>query len=160
MQTPGRPDTDPDAHSASISLDASDWLQQFIKHVEINFVDASEGLPPDAALPTFQAMAMQAVIQTLQDSGLSREDVLELLGRISLEQKVVYGEWTPDLNQRRFALIDKEMGGTLTLAEQIELARLTTKMRQHVESELDLPLEGVKGLHRKLIEQSATERIR
>lgn len=62
-----------------------------------------------------------------------------------------YGvEWNASLNQRRFELIDKEIRGTLSPAEQIELAGLTRIMREQLETEDNLPLEGAKALLRKL----------
>ncbi len=54
------------------------------------------------------------------------------------------------MNKRRFELIDGDIQGTLSRAEQIELAGLTQLMREHVDSEVNLPLEGARKLHRLL----------
>ena len=45
---------------------------------------------------------------------------------------------------------------SLTPAEYVELAGLTSIMRHHVESELNLPMKGVRDLHRKLLKLGAT----
>ncbi len=56
------------------------------------------------------------------------------------------------LNQRRFELIDREIQETLAPAERVELTGLTRIMREQLESEANLPMEGAKALHRKLLE--------
>jgi hypothetical protein len=80
------------------------------------------------------------------------ESVVELLGRVAVEWRALTGTWTDALNQRRFALIDKEIQGSLTPAESIELAGLTEIMRDHVESETNLPTKGARALHWKLLQ--------
>ena len=67
------------------------------------------------------------------------------------ERRSVGAAWSDALNQRRFALIDKEIQGSLTGTESIELAGLTRIMRDHVESEANLPMKGARALHRKLL---------
>ncbi|MEI7700485.1 MAG: hypothetical protein WCK86_11860 [Planctomycetia bacterium] len=56
------------------------------------------------------------------------------------------------MNARRFELIDGDIQGTLTQAEQIELAGLTQLMREHVEAEEFLPFKRARDLHRRLKE--------
>ncbi|MBM4076997.1 MAG: hypothetical protein FJ267_15310 [Planctomycetes bacterium] len=56
-------------------------------------------------------------------------------------------EWNAELNKRRFQLIDGEIEGILSQAEQIELAGLTHLMRMHVDSEANLPFEGARKLY-------------
>jgi len=75
-----------------------------------------------------------------------------LLGRVGVEVQSVETEWSDALNQRRFALIDKQIQGLLTPAESVELAGLTRMMRDCVESETNLPMEGAQSLHRKLLQ--------
>lgn len=58
--------------------------------------------------------------------------------------------WNSELNSRRFELIDKEIQGTLSIAEQFELESLTNLMRQHVDAEENLPFEGARILHKYL----------
>jgi hypothetical protein len=61
------------------------------------------------------------------------------------------------LNQRRFELIDKEIQGSLTPAEAIELAGLTRSMREHVDMEANLPMTGARTLHERLLQLKSTE---
>jgi hypothetical protein len=81
------------------------------------------------------------------------ETALETLGRIILEHKSPRLAWNDAANRRRFALIDKEIQGTLTAAESIELAGLTRLMRDQVDAEANLPMDGARRLHRKLLKQ-------
>jgi hypothetical protein len=60
--------------------------------------------------------------------------------------------WNSALNKRRFELIDMGIQGTLGPAERAELEGLTKIMREQLESELNLPMEGARALHRKLLE--------
>ena len=155
-----QPDPETEAHPSSISLHASDWLRQFVKHFEQNFVDASEHLAPNANLSAYQLATVRAVIATLNDSGLTAESAREMLAQVSMEQDNNLIEWTSDLNNRRFELIDKDIQETLPPMEQIELTALTKIMRQHLDAELTLPMEGARALHRKLTELPATDQSR
>jgi hypothetical protein len=51
------------------------------------------------------------------------------------------GPWTAEKNHRRAALIDKEIDGTITPTEAVELEELTQQMRRHREKGAPLPLE-------------------
>lgn len=137
----------------AISEEANDWLQQVVKHFELNFVDACQGAPADVDRSAYQRMTILAIVQTLKDSGLSEESIREMFGQIAGEPDVESIEWTADMNHRRFSLIDKEIQGELTPAEQFELARLTSAMRIVVDSELNVPMEGARALHRKLMDR-------
>ncbi len=79
---------------------------------------------------------------------------LHLFGRVALKDVNIPErvEWTAELNMRRFELIDGDIQGTLSNDEQIELAGLTQLLREHVDSEVNLPFEGAKKLHRHLTE--------
>lgn len=138
--------------AAAISEDASDWLQQVVKHFELNFVDACQGAPADADRSAYQRLTILAIVQTLKDSGLNEESLQEMFGQIAGEPNAEPIEWTAEMNRRRFSLIDKEIQGELTPAEQFELARLTRAMRIAVDSELNVPMEGARALHRKLMD--------
>jgi hypothetical protein len=140
----------------AISDVADKWIRQFVKHFELNLVDASRGLPPDASISQSQAATARAILATYLDSGMEFESAVELFGRVAGEGPSVKGRsvgvpWSDALNQRRFELIDKEIQGSLTPAESIELASLTNSMREHVESEMNLPMKGARDLHRKLL---------
>ena len=60
--------------------------------------------------------------------------------------------WNSELNSRRFELIDGEIQGTLSIAEQFELETLTNLMRKHVDAEENFPFEGARILHKHLTE--------
>lgn len=141
---------DHETQSLSIPVHTHEWLQEFLKHFEINFIDlhATSGSGENPNLPL---TALRTLVTTLQDAGLSTEEVFELFGQVEVGRRSKPAAWTSDLNARRFELIDKDIQGTLTPIERIELARLTTMMRQQVDSELNLPLEGAKSLHLKLL---------
>jgi hypothetical protein len=79
------------------------------------------------------------------------------IGQIAIEQQVASVAWTAELDHRRFALLDREIQGDMTPAERLELSGLTQIMRQHLDSETNLPLSGAKRLHRKLIDMPATD---
>jgi hypothetical protein len=150
MPVEEQPKPETENSQAAISEDASDWLQQVVKHFELNFVDACQGSPANADRSAYQRFTILAIVQTLKDSGLSEESIREMFGQIAGESIAEPIEWTAEMNRRRFSLIDKEIQGDLTPAEQFELARLTSAMRMAVDSELNLPMEGARALHRKL----------
>jgi len=84
------------------------------------------------------------------------DSVKSLLGKVVVESHSTPVPWTDELNQRRFELIDREIQGTLTPAECLELAGLTRIMRDHVESETNLPMHGARALHLKLLQMDST----
>lgn len=97
------------------------------------------------------------LLATYLDSGMDFESAVELLGQVVVQRLSVDVAWSDALNQRRFALIDKEIQQSLTPAESIELAGLTRIMRDHVETETNLPMNGARALHRKLLQLKATD---
>ena len=98
------------------------------------------------------------MFETFLDSGMDAESFSETVGRVLIEKRPVSIEWNSELNQRRFELIDKEIQETLTPAERVELAGLTGIMREQLESEANLPMEGAKALHRKLLELAVKDK--
>ena len=48
MTTPRPRESEPPESRKAISADADDWIRQFIKHLELHFLDASRNLPPEA----------------------------------------------------------------------------------------------------------------
>jgi len=150
----------PAAQQDSIPKGASDWLRQFVKHFELNFSDASRSLPAAAPLSDLHDATSRAVLQTLLDSGMDTEAVEESIGQALIERRLGRTEWNSELNRRRFELIDKEIQETLTLAEKIELAGLTRIMREKIESETNLPFEGGKALHRRLLQMDVRDKPR
>jgi hypothetical protein len=136
--------------------DADHWIRQFIKHFELHVLDASRHLPPGARVSESQRATARAILATYLDSGMEFEAAVELLGQAAVEWRSVNVAWSEALNERRFALIDKEIQGSLTPAESIELAGLTRTMRNHVDSEMNLPMKGARALHRKLLQLEST----
>ncbi len=143
-----------DFEAEGLSEVASDWFRQFRKHLELAMVDTGRGLPSDATPADYQLAVLNAVKLTLLDSGLDNDAIVELFGRVALESANAPAKlvWNAELNQRRFELIDKDIQGALTRAEQMELAGLTQFMREQVDAEINLPMEGAKKLHRLLSE--------
>jgi hypothetical protein len=139
-----------------MSEDTELWIRQFINQFENDALDAIRDLPPDASVSESQMATARVVVATFLDSGMDLESVMECLGRVAVESRSAGASWSDALNQRRFALIDKEIQGTLTPAEIVELAGLTRIMRDHVDSEANLPLEGARALHRELLQREST----
>lgn len=144
----------PDSGAGEISEAANDWFQQFLKHLEIFMAETGRGLPADSEPAAFSLAAMRAVKLTLLDSGMDQDEIVNLFGRTAIEETGMLAEqpWSAELNKRRFELIDGDIQGTLNQAERLELAGLTHLMRQHVDSESNLPFEGARKLHRYLSE--------
>lgn len=142
----------PDPDAGTLHEGANDWFRQFLKHLEIFMAETGQGLSSDAKTTDYSLATMQAVKLTLLDSGLDSEQILGLFARVALENADVPKklQWTAELNKRRFELIDGDIQGTLNRGEQLELAGLTQLMREFLDSEVNLPLEGAKKLHRHL----------
>lgn len=58
--------------------------------------------------------------------------------------------WTPELNQRRIDLIDRDVVNSLSFDERVELAHLTNALRTTVNTEDNFPMAGARDLHAKL----------
>ncbi|MCA9188310.1 MAG: hypothetical protein R3E01_23345 [Pirellulaceae bacterium] len=144
----------PDPNTGTLPEGANDWFRQFLKHLEIFMAQTAQGLPSDASTPDYRLAAMRAVRLTLLESDTSLDDdqIIRLFGRVALEHadESKMPEWSAELNKRRFELIDGDIQGTLSREERLELAGLTQIMREHVDSEANLPFEGAKKLHRYL----------
>jgi hypothetical protein len=63
--------------------------------------------------------------------------------------------WTQERNRRRCELIDREIDGTLTPAEAIELHRLQNEMLRYRRRVAPLPLEDARKLHDELLAKAA-----
>lgn len=153
----------PEPDVTEIAEAANDWFRQFLKLLECTIVQTGQDLPPDATPADFRLAAMRAVKLTLLDSGIDGDAIAGLFGQVALEDTNAPMKlaWNAELNKRRFELIDADIQGTLGPDEKLELARLTNLMRQHADSEMNLPLEGAKKLHRRLAESTGpTDRDR
>lgn len=144
----------PESDAGALSEPANDWFRQFLKHLEIFMVEAGQVVRSDAEATDYRLAAMRAVKLTLLDSGMDDDEFWSLVGRVAIEDvnTTIKLEWSAELNKRRFELIDSDIQGTITPVEQVELAGLTHLMREHVDSEDNLPFEGAKKLHRFLTE--------
>ena len=63
-------------------------------------------------------------------------------------------EWTESKNARRCALIDQQVAGTLSQAEQVELEQLQQALRRELQRVAPLPLEDAHALVRELLEKA------
>ena len=147
-----RPDSKRPEPRETISPDADAWIRQFVTLLEDHFIEASRDLPSGPGNSELQLRTARAILATYRESGMELESVVELLGQAAAEETAGEIAWSDELNQRRFELIDKEIQGSLTLPEWYELARLTGTLRKHVDSEANLPVEGARALHAKLLQ--------
>ena len=63
--------------------------------------------------------------------------------------------WSSSRNDRRCDLIDKEIAGTITPEETIELIELQDQMRRFVDHVAPLPMAAVRQLHAELLEKAS-----
>lgn len=140
------------SRQGAISDHAVEWIGTFIRVFEDNFTQIGSGLPPGASTLDVQEAAIDAIIQTLFEAGVSAESCLQGIRRAMNKGRSSAIEWNAELNRRRFELIDKEFNESLTQEEQIELAGLTQLMREQLDTELNLPLAGATELYRKLLD--------
>jgi hypothetical protein len=61
------------------------------------------------------------------------------------------GQWSQELDDRRCALIDREIAGTITVAERAELGALQRIAEQHFDEVAGPPLEGAVKLHQQIL---------
>lgn len=144
----------PESSAGELCEAANDWFRQFLKHLEIYMAETGQALRSDSGTAEICLAALRAVKLTLRDSGVDEDEIVNLFGRIAIEENGLANApvWNAARNKRRFELIDGDIQGTLSRAEQIELAGLTHLMREHVDSEVNLPFEGTRNLHRHLTE--------
>lgn len=145
----------PDSVPGKIPEAADEWLRLFLKHLEIHLVENAQRLKAEPSLRDLSFEILRAVKLTLLDSGLTAEQLTELLGVVAFEEMgaTETKQWNDQLNARRFALIDQEIQGTLSDTDKLELVALTQLMRQTIDSEQNLPMEGARKLHRMLTER-------
>jgi hypothetical protein len=151
------PESEPPESPEALSEAANDWIRQFTRLFQLQAIEAGRDLAPDASISESQRATARALLATYFASGMELESALELLGQAAIERRSGVVGWNDALNQRRFKLIDREIQGLLTPAESIELAGLTKSMRDHVESETNLPMNGARALHQKLLQLKSTD---
>jgi hypothetical protein len=67
--------------------------------------------------------------------------------------------WTDQKNHRRADLIDKEIEGTISPTESVELEELQGQMRRYVNKVAPLPLAEARRLHEELLQKAAAASI-
>jgi hypothetical protein len=60
------------------------------------------------------------------------------------------GDWTEDKNARRFALIDKQIAGTISTEETAELRHLQQQIDEYLRRVAPLPLTAARDLHEQV----------
>jgi hypothetical protein len=68
------------------------------------------------------------------------------------------GRWSENAQQRRLELIDKDIAGTITAAERVELVRLDRLANEHFDRVAPPPTEGARRLHQQLIKNRARQK--
>lgn len=142
-----------DVDGGELPATASDWIREFLKNVELNLVDVVSQIT-HSGTPDYAVAAMRAVRLTLLDAGLNEEQFDSLIEQVkgeSVSTSTVL-QWNAELNKRRFELIDGDIQGSLSPAEQRELANLTRLMRVHLDTEANFPFEDARKLHRHLLD--------
>lgn len=94
----------PVSRTGTLSEHTSDWISLFIKHFELNLLDASHDLPPDASEPDYASAAIRAMIEMVLEFGVDGEVVAETVGQVLIEERQGPMEWTSDLETRRLIL--------------------------------------------------------
>lgn len=109
-------------------------------------------------------MSQSAVLRVGEVKGPAKAWLVNLLGpsatddaevRISLKRPVTSmpdRKWTPELNDRRCDLIDREFAAGLPAEEEIELADLTEEMERFIDRVAPIPLDEIRHEHRRLVE--------
>jgi hypothetical protein len=64
-------------------------------------------------------------------------------------------KWSEEKNRRRCELIDKEIEGTITAEDSIELEALQREMLAYRRRVAPLPLDDLRNLHQTVLEQAA-----
>ena len=65
--------------------------------------------------------------------------------------------WTDEKNRKRCDLVDKEIAGTISSAEQTELRRLQAEMLAYRRKVAPLPLQDLRALHQELLRDAGDE---
>src|SRR5262245_5331387 len=63
------------------------------------------------------------------------------------------GEWSTTKNARRCYLIDRDIDGTITMQEKLELQTLEEQFEQFMDRVAPLPVDHVRQLHQALLDK-------
>ena len=147
------------ANTGSLEADGLDWFQQFLKHLEINWSVVSQRIAASNDQAEYRIEVLRAVKLTLKESGMDESSIQSVFAQVAYDppvQEEVTG-WTVEQNKRRFELIVRDIQGTLTAVEQLEMVALTQHMRAQVETENNQPTSRAKALHRFLLELDSSD---
>jgi hypothetical protein len=86
---------------------------------------------------------------------LNGRAIARVLPATTVDRGPIDETWTEEKNNRRCALIDREIEGTLDTAEAIELQLLQAEMLRYRRKMAPLPLEDARALHQELIARAA-----
>jgi len=75
----------------------------------------------------------------------------EILESLEADSPTPSVEWNQTMNARRCALIDKEIDGTLTPSERVELELLQKQAVAYRDHVAPLPIDGARKLHQQLL---------
>ncbi len=137
-------------HSKAISADAHFWFKQFQRHFELVFVEQCEQLSDDSDIDGIRQAGIRAVVETMLESGIDSDRIIAEIGTQLQANEAQSSLWNAELNNRRIALIDKDLLSEATLEDHMELARLTAAMRRAVDNEQNLPVGEARQLLKKL----------
>jgi hypothetical protein len=112
-------------------------------------------------LDTEEDAVKRFVMALTADAGPS---VLELDGKpvavvvppAKTKKSVASQEWTTAKNSRRCDLVDREIDGTLTPAEAVELEQLQDEMLRYRQRVAPLPLAHARKMHNDLLNLAAS----
>jgi len=99
-----------------------------------------------------------------QKASETGEDVVRLIriavGRFVSEQMTptVNGAWSEEGERRRRVLIDKDIAGTISADELVELAGLDQLANEHFDRVAPPPTEGARRLHDQLLRNRGNNR--
>lgn len=111
--------------------------------------DACDG---DESMSTVQTDCTQ-ILQTVRTwpPELRQNLAGAILESLDADSPTPSVEWTQTMNARRCALIDKEIDGTLTAAERVELELLQKQAVAYRDRVAPVPIEGARELHQQLL---------
>lgn len=87
-----------------------------------------------------------------EGSHLSR--AIESLCRVTPDASL-HESWTDEKNQRRCQLVDKDIDGTISEEERIELARLQSGLLAYRQKVAPLPLGDLRKMHQDLLQKAS-----
>ena len=119
--------------------------------------DLSGSLPPQAAANGI-VIEYEAPDEFIGDP----EEVVVSTSRWPLlwsPQEPASTQWSEEKNDRRCQLIDKEIEGTLSAFEQMELGQLQAEMLKHRRSVAPLPLDDLRELHQELLRRTGEQGV-